>query len=1085
MINQDLLLSSRKIRELQDLGRGRHHLLVEGLWDTPKAFIAAYLQKATGKNVLILTGESREEANLFHDLPLFTECPFVDFPAWETLPSENTPPSPDIVGERYLCLEKILKKSPHIVLTSLQASLQKLIPPKKFQELHLSLKVGGVCLYDELIQRLLEMGYQRRVVVSDKGEFAVRGGIIDLFAVSEPAPFRIEFWGDEIQHLRIFDPIGQRSVEAIESIEITAAQEFELLKGSEKLSHIIDYLGPETLIIFDELLSLEDRWANLKGMRTHESPHFSTIDQFLNLLEPFQKVFFTLNPIESLGEVHYLNREESLLSFDIFDKKFTAKRWISPLMTIENFLFPGQEPETDELILELGKEERKKEKWMIFSSSSKEESVFKNRLREAHIELPKSAEFHLGYLSSGFVLTDANLVLFPLTEITHRRKIRRQKLRSTFHISPSETYELEPGDLVVHLTYGIGKYIGLEKRPNVHGIVSEFFMIEYGEGAKVYVPIDQAHLLTKYVSTDRELPSLHILGSSRWKRTKELTQKAIVGYAEELIKMYAQRTVKGGFSFPEDSPDMQTFEEEFPFIETEDQLKAISEIKKDMSSSKSMDRLICGDVGYGKTEVAMRAAFKAAMDGKKQVAVLVPTTVLAMQHYETFSERMVNFPLNIAVLSRFQNTKQTKNALELVKSGGIDILIGTHRIISQDVQFKDLGLVIIDEEQRFGVRAKEHLKKIKVGVDCLTLSATPIPRTLYLSLMGARDLSVISTPPQDRLPIKTIVGELSDDLLKNALLRELVRDGQAFVIHNRVETIYEMASRIKKLIPHARIVVGHGQMEGHAIDAIFHSFKRGDADILVATSIIENGIDIPNANTILVDRADRFGLADLYQIRGRVGRWNRPAWAYLLVPKLNQIPELTRKRLLALTETSGQGGGFRLARLDLEIRGAGDTLGLEQSGHVQTVGFHQYCKWLKRAIASLQGDVSATLPDPKIDWMVDARLPELYVSEVSLRMELYQRYGDALTEEEVDALFREIQDRFGPPPPPAVWLYHLNRIRLFAKAHHISHLKIEKVSVTLEKQIGKNSLTKKVLLKRALKDPQEFSDWIFELIKSF
>ena len=494
-----------------------------------------------------------------------------------------------------------------------------------------------------------------------------------------------------------------------------------------------------------------------------------------------------------------------------------------------------------------------------------------------------------------------------------------------------------------------------------------------------------------------------------------------------------------------------------------------------------MDRLVCGDVGYGKTEVAMRAAFKAVVDGRKQVAVLVPTTVLATQHYENFVERFSNFPITIGVLSRFRTAKQIKETLEGIKNGTVDVVVGTHRVISEDVQFKDLGLIIIDEEQRFGVKAKEHLKRMKVGVDCLTLSATPIPRTLYMSLVGARDMSVISTPPQDRLPITTVITEPNDIVIKNALLRELARDGQAYIIHNRVESIFEYASHIQELLPKARIVVAHGQMHSDEIDLVFHMFKNGQADILVATTIVENGIDIPNANTIIVDRADRFGMADLYQLRGRVGRWNRRAYGYLLVPRVHLLPDIVRKRLEALASSSGYGGGMKVAMRDLEIRGAGNILGMEQSGQVSTIGFHLYCKLLKRAMLAMQGKAPAIVADTKIEFLVDARIPEEYVHEPHLRMEIYQRLGEAISLEDVETIWTEIKDRFGIPPEAAVWLYHLTRIRAVASQRGYVLLKQDKFSLTLEKQKGKETETRKVLMQWS-KKADEMEQKIMSLI---
>lgn len=1069
------LLQSSHLLTLEQALRDQNTLLIEELWNSPKALVASVAQQVTGKHILILTGGSQEEVRLFHDFPFFTSRPIVDFPSWETLPSENIPPSPDIVGERYKVLKEITSSNePHIILTGLQACLQRLIHPSVFRQLDLTLNPGQIVLFNELIQRLITMGYQRRPIAADKGEFAVRGGIIDIFSVSSPDPFRLEFWGDELESIRIYDPIGQKSVRQIEKAEIAPAQELELLQRDGLQASLMDYLGPNTLIIFDDLLALEDRYASLVNLGGKGSKVFSSIEEFLDSIAPLQKILLSQRPIEELSEVKNLDAKKrsyysdhpSLhrIEFEVFNRSWKAALWRHPFVPLSSYLCPDEsEPSGNEILAGVSHLPHQETHLHILCSTEQEESHFQQRLLDGGIKTPQHTSYHIGYLSSGFVVKDLNTVVLPVTEITHRYKIRRQKLRSTYHTSPVETFDLSPGEFVVHLNNGIGRYLGLEKKPNHLGILSEFFVIEYGEQAKLFVPLNQANLITKYIGSGEETPKLHTIGSTRWKKIKEQTEKAIVGYAAELLQLYASRAVRLGLTCAEDSPDLMAFEEEFPFTETEDQLAAIASCKQDMISDKVMDRLICGDVGYGKTEVAMRAAFKAVVDGQRQVAILVPTTVLAMQHYENFVERMSNFPITIGQLSRFCTPKQNRETIKGIANGSVDIVIGTHRLISQDVVFKDLGLVIIDEEQRFGVKAKEHLKKVKVGVDCLTLSATPIPRTLYMSLVGARDMSVINTPPQDRLPIKTVITDQSDEIIKNALLRELARDGQAFVIHNRVESIYDLATRIKALLPQVRLIVAHGQMDSDEIDTAFHMFKKGQVDVLVATTIVENGIDIPNANTILIDRADQFGLATLYQLRGRVGRWNRRAYAYFMVSNQRTMSEVTRKRLSALAESSGYGGGMRVAMRDLEIRGAGDILGVEQSGHVASIGFNLYCKKLKRAVQALQGQIPSALMDTKVEFMIDARLPEEYVNEVSLRMEIYQRLGEAYTWEEIEALWCEVKDRFGPPPEPAIWLYHFSRIRVFAGRNAFILIKQDKMTLTIEKRKGEETITRKII----------------------
>ncbi len=1085
----DLFLHNAQLKQAAEALAEGKTLLSEGLWDSPIALLATLAANVTAKHILVLTSASQDESRLFHDFPFFGQLPVSEFPAWETLPGENVPPSPDIVGERYRILHQAAtSQKPQIIISNLQACLQKLIAPKKFGSLYLTLRKDSAIGFDTLIDRLLAMGYQRQPIASDKGTFAVRGGLIDLYPVSSPDPFRLDFWEDKIESIRTYDPVGQKSVGEAEEIEVTPAQELEFLNETTELTTIIDYLKGHVVVVFDNLLELENRYAALMALYGKPSPLFSTIDAFFTQLKPLQKIFISPTAIERLSEVHTLTKEGKNyyssnaaphpIAFEMFGQPQEAWRWYHPFLPVKNNGLKG-----DEFLTQLLQDLDPETHLTILCGSEAEESALQTRLKDLQLPLPTDTHFERGYLSGGFRLPEIKALVLPSTELTKRYKIRRQKMRSTYHTPPSDTYDLQPGDAVVHINNGIGKFLGLERRPNHVGVETEFYMLEYAENARLYVPLNQSHLVSKYVGAREEAPKLHQLGGKRWKRTKEQTQRAVLTYANDLLAVYAQREVKGGFSYPEDSHDVLSFEEEFPFVETEDQLRAVADIKQDMVSGRAMDRLICGDVGYGKTEVAMRAVFKAVCDGGKQVAVLVPTTVLAMQHYENFCDRMRSFPVRIGVLSRFQSAKEIQETIKGAAEGSIDILIGTHRIFSSDVKFNNLGLIVIDEEQRFGVRAKEHLKKIKVEVDCLTMTATPIPRTLYMSLIGVRDMSVINTPPQDRLPIKTIIAESSDEVLRQALLRELARDGQAFVIHNRVETIFEFAAKLKALLPQARLAVGHGQMHADEIDAVFHAFKSGHADILVSTTIVENGIDIPNANTILIDRAERFGLAELYQLRGRVGRWNRRAYAYFLVPRLHSLPELSMKRLNALREAGGYGGGMKIAMHDLEIRGAGNILGTEQSGHVAAIGFHLYCKMLKRTIQTLQGQQLSILADTRVELPVDARLPEEYVNEVSLRMELYQRLGETVSLEDVEEIWREIKDRFGPPPEPVKWLHHLTRLRVFAAQHGFTLLKMEKFSLTVEYQSGEKIVSKKIPMK-LLQQPGEMEAQVIKALKT-
>ncbi len=1073
------LLQSSTLKTFQEALEEGDSLLLEGLWDSPKALLAALAVQKTGRSVLFLTGGTRED-RLFDDLSQISPGSVLEFPAWETLPGEEIAPSPDIIGKRFETLHLLSqKKTPSILLCPVAAWLQKIAAKEKVSTLSFSWKKGTKVPFSSLPELLGRLGYKRTAVVSDKGEFALRGGILDIFPTAAQDPYRIEFFDDEIDQLRIFDPIGQKSIAKVDAVFLCQANELSLLQNTEKLVSILDYLGDNPLLMWDDLLAIEDTLVSLNKMPGAESPFFYRWEELKTKLQDTQHIICSEQLIETLSEVKKTSRTK--VQFEAFHQTFTATRIFHHFQRIADYFAPEEEAlETKERMLLEHFHPSPHLSLLFVNGNETEENTVKEQLK--NVKLPLDTQFSLGYLSSGFVVADLPLAVVSHTDITHRARIRRQKWRNTYHAPAAEFHELSPGDLVVHFHSGIGKYLGLEKHADHLGAEKEFLSIEYAENSKLFVPLSQAYLVSRYIGSKEAPPVLSTLGSKRWQNTKAQAQAQIVGYANELLQLYAARAVQGGFRYPSDSTAMVRFEENFPYTETEDQLLAIDALKMDMTSKQPMDRLICGDVGYGKTEVAMRAAFKAVVDGRKQVAVLVPTTVLAMQHYETFSERMAGFPVAIEVICRFRTPKQTKEILAKTKRGEIDIIIGTHRLLSEDISFKDLGLLIIDEEQRFGVKAKEHLKHFKTNIDCLTLSATPIPRTLYMSLVEARDMSVISTPPQDRLPIKTIIAETELSLIQNALLREFARGGQAFYIHNRVETIYERAQQMQELVPSALIGVIHGQMPADDVDEIIHRFRLGQLNLLFATTIIENGIDVPNANTILIDRADTYGLSDLYQLRGRVGRWNRAAYAYFLIPKHVRISEHARKRLEALVESSGYGGGMKLAMRDLEIRGAGDILGVQQSGQVSAIGFHLYCRMLKRAIEALKHKKPITFHETKMEHSFDARLPESYIEEVSLRMEIYYRLGDAASMEEMEELLSEMNDRFGPPPQEVLWLYHLTRIRISASQRHITLLKFGSLSFTVEGQKGKENFSRTILLPKKFQNPQDLEIYVISHI---
>lgn len=1076
----DRLSQSPGLEAFCEALRQGNSCLIEELWDSAKALVAVLAARATGQSILLITGGTREDRLFDNISELGPDLP-VEFPAWETLPGEEIAPSPDILGKRMEALHTLIqKKGPSIILCPIASFLQKVPLKAQLTPLLSTWEKGATLSFDSIAQMLTDLGFKREAVVSDKGQFAIRGGIVDLFPVSSQDPYRVDFFGDEIEQIRTFDPIGQKSIQKVDSFFLAPADELSLLQKSKRLGSIADYV-PGALLMWDDLVAIEDAFVAMKTMPGSKSPFFFQLDELIKKIDP-QHILCAEAKLEEFSANHTISPKGRTkyfcpVTFDALNLHFEAMRTFLPLQSVAHYFAPEDETEEIDLLTSL---RPVKHMFLLNSNETEEEEIRKKIPKELGVHYEK------GFLTSGFVVTDVPLAVIANSDITHKARIRRQKWRSTYHTPAAEFHQLEPGDLVVHFHSGIGKYLGMEKQVNHMGVATEFLTIQYAESAKLFVPLSQAHLVSRYIGTKEEPPSLSQLGSKRWQTVRQNAQAQIVGYANDLLQMYAARSAHKAKAYPPDSDLMQQFENDFPYEATTDQLSAVSAIKHDLRSGNAMDRIICGDVGYGKTEVAMRAALKAVIDGGVQVAVLVPTTVLAMQHFETFAARMQGFPVVVDVVSRFRTPKQVKETLAKVESGGIDILVGTHRLLSKDVKFKNLGLLIIDEEQRFGVRAKEHLKHRKIGIDCLTLSATPIPRTLYMSLVNARDMSVISTPPQDRLPIKTIIAETDNEVITNALLREFARGGQAFFIHNRVETIYGKAAAIQKLVPSARIGIVHGQMDPDDVDAVFHQFKTGELDLLFATTIVENGIDIPNANTILIDRADTHGLADLYQLRGRVGRWNRAAYAYFLIPKNGKLPEITRKRLNALVEASGYGGGMKIAMRDLEIRGAGDILGVQQSGQVATIGFHLYCKLLKKAIDAIKKQKAITFEETKLEFSYDARLPDTYIPEVSLRMEMYYRFGEASSTEEADSLLSELIDRFGKPPTPVLWLYHLTKIRIYASGHRFTLLKFGELSLLAERQLPKGIDKKSILLPKKIQAPSILEGYVIDqLNKNF
>jgi transcription-repair coupling factor (superfamily II helicase) len=814
---------------------------------------------------------------------------------------------------------------------------------------------------------------------------------------SHPSPVRLEFFGDDVESIRRFDPTTQRSTDALDELLVlplgAPADE------AAGVAHLLDYVPPTAPVILDAPALLDET--------SEEAPGRRPLGEVLG-----ERPRVELELVAGTGAEHVLDTQEVPRFTGHFAQLTEALgRWRAEGFTAR--LVVADEHQAEHLR-------------QILRDHDAEVPIV------GAIDAPESAAIVAGECSVGVAISAVGLVLLTEAEIfgARRRALRRPKYQRGAALTAFT--DLEVGDLVVHEDHGIGRYLGL-RTMSVGDREGDFLLLEYAEGGRLYVPVERLDLVSKYLGGDESAARLDRMGGASWQRVKESVRAALREMAEGLLKLYAQRAVAEGHTFTADSPWQREFEASFRFEETPDQLRAIEEVKRDMQTGRPMDRLVAGDVGYGKTEVALRAAFKAVADGC-QVAVLVPTTVLAQQHWATFTDRFAPFPARVELLSRFRSAKEQKAVVEGLRQGSVDVVIGTHRLLSKDVAFKNLGLMIIDEEHRFGVAHKERMKQLRASVDVLALTATPIPRTLYMSLSGVRDMSVIEPPPLDRLPIETVVRRFSKAVVKEALERELERGGQVFFVHNRVPSLPSMARFIQELVPDARVIMGHGQMTERELEATMVRFVSGQADILVSTAIVESGLDIPASNTIIINRADRFGLAQLYQLRGRVGRERLQAFCYLLVPADGRVDEQAQRRLRALQELTELGSGFKLALRDLEIRGAGNLLGAEQHGHIAAVGYDLYSKLLAEAVQELRGDKTGVAVEPVISVSVEGFLPEEYVPEVNQRLALYKRLAGAAGDDELADLRAELQDRFGPLPEPAEQLLDIVRIRIAARA---------------------------------------------------
>jgi transcription-repair coupling factor (superfamily II helicase) len=1029
-------------------------------------FLAAI--RAKDRPLLIVTGSSRTSEDLVNDLRELHECVF-EFPAWETLPHERLSPRSDTVAQRISTLIELNKKQTHnpIVVTPVRGLIHRIINSLAQNPVR-ELTVGAHCDLKELIDHLSELAYQRTDLVERRGEFAVRGGIVDVFLPLASQPVRIDFFGDEIEDISYFDVAGQRTTGAVnQSIKILPCRELLLTPSVQNKARKLIAEFPQA----SELLEKLSEGISTEGMESFIPLLVDCNQSILDRMPKNTEVIF-------IDEERIKSRAADLLATN---EEFYLASWLNAASGGSTPLHSGDGTYMtwDELNLELSKNQLQQRSFNVFGSDLDDDAVFLDAhaidplrantdrlveefrsagqsgnnlvfaahghgMHERYSNLFRSAEISVRVVTStiafGFSVPSARILFITERDLSGSKgAINNTEKLPSKRKAAIDPLELKAGDFVVHEQHGIGRYIELISR-TVAGVTREYLVLEYASakrghpGDRIFVPTDSLEQVSKYVGG--ETPTVHRIGSGEWQKAKGRARKAVRQIAGELIRLYAARTSSPGFAFSADTPWQRELEDSFAYIETPDQLSTINEVKADMERPYPMDRIICGDVGYGKTEIAIRAAFKAVQDGK-QVAVLVPTTLLVQQHTKTFEERYSGFPIKVAGLSRFNTAKESKEILAGAAAGTFDVVVGTHRILSNDVHFKDLGLVIVDEEQRFGVEQKESLKKLRTTVDVLAMSATPIPRTLEMAVTGIREMSTITTPPEERHPILTYVGARDDAQITAAIHRELLRDGQIFYIHNRVESIEQVALKLQTLVPEARIRIAHGQMSEGALEDVILAFWNRDFDVLVCTTIVESGLDIANANTLIVERADLFGLSQLHQLRGRVGRGRERAYAYFLFPPDQPLSELAHDRLKTIAANTELGAGMRVALKDLEIRGAGNLLGGEQSGHIADVGFDLYMRMVGEAVHEYKsGIIESEEPNHecKVELPINAHLDATYVPGERLRLDLYRRLADVRNNEDVRAIEEELTDRFGALPEEAQTLLGVAALRAFAKS---------------------------------------------------
>ncbi|NWF94201.1 MAG: transcription-repair coupling factor [Syntrophaceae bacterium] len=1044
-----------------------------GLVGSSKAYLLSHWKERLRGPVLIIVPHLRDGESLLEDLRFFGKevndtCHL--FPEWETLPYDQIPPHPEIMRERVRSLFSLLRGEEVVIVSSIRALMQKVLSPSELRDFSFSLSVGEEVNRERFIHSLQEAGYGSARIVEERGDFCVRGAIIDIYTPLYEEPLRLEFDGDRLASIRRFEPETQRSIpqSTMENVILLPARDIPGDSLSHPPSSLFDYLSEEGVVFVEEGDEVEK-----------EAETFSRLIQ-----EHYEKVLMKKGSAPS-PESAYLNGEEVFSSLGRFQTIFLQEgpvappqcEWVYPMEMETNedlqreikllLSMEGKVGETSPFSIFLRNLRHWQERGMkVFIVSHTVNQAERLRDLLSHYEVPSHLEMTknfrevldhseglpillVGPLSSGFQNPREQWVLLTEEEIFgERRRLSEGRARAPQMKGPpfSSYRELRENDFVVHVDYGVGLYRGLSHL-TFEGVSNDYLHLEYLDGDKLFVPVDRLNLIQRYVGGDGRHPKLDKLGSQSWQRAKKKAKAALSEMVKELLDLYAAREVFKGFSFSPPDQLYKEFEAAFEYEETPDQLRAIQEVMKDMGDPKPMDRLICGDVGYGKTEVAIRAAYRAVMDGK-QVAILVPTTVLAQQHHQTFTVRFKGYPVVIEMLSRFKGPRQQREVIKGLKNGTVDIVIGTHRLLQKDVVFRDLGLVVIDEEHRFGVSHKERLKQMRKLVDVITLTATPIPRTLQMAISNIRDLSLIQTPPENRLSIRTFVVRYDDQVIREAVLRELSRGGQAFFVHHRVQNIHAMAHHLRQLIPEASLAIAHGQMRERELERVMLQFVRREYNLLLCTSIIESGLDIPTANTILINHAEQFGLADLYQLRGRVGRGSHQAYAYFLIPGELTLSREAMRRLRAIQELSELGSGFKLALHDLEIRGAGNLLGPSQSGHITALGLELYMQLMEKAVRELKGEEVIEEVTPEIHFHLPAFIPESYVEEPSERLNLYRRLSLCRSDEEVETIREEMRDRFGRIPEEVDHLLEVIKVKIL-----LTRLSIRKLEETVSQLV--------------------------------